>query len=74
MKKYKRVSANVAAEIKVMYQIHKIRGNELLKHFPGVSKANVYKHARRPIGSDFIDKRKKNLGRPQKTSHGLQRK
>lgn len=58
MKKYKKVSPNVAAEIKVMYQVHKIRGAALLRHFPDISKPNVYKHARRPIGSTYTDGRK----------------
>ena len=73
MKKYKKVSPNVAAEIKVMYQVHNIRGAALLRHFPGICKANVYKHARRPIGSTYVDGRKSGGGRPKKVSPALKR-
>ena len=59
MKKYKKVTPTTSAEIRLMYQKYNIRGKELLDHFPGVSKANVYKHAKRPIGAgEYVDKRK----------------
>ena len=72
--KYKKVNVNTAAEIKILYQIHHIRGKELLEKFPGYSKANIYKHARKPIGADFCDSRKKNSGRPRKISAALNRR
>ena len=48
--KYKKVNPNMSSEIKILYQIHGIKGKQLLNLFPNVSKANVYKHARKPIG------------------------
>ena len=72
--KYQKVTANVSAEIKIMYQVHKIRGQKLLEKFPGISKANIYKHARRPIGTDFVDKRKTNSGRPSKITAEFKRR
>ena len=44
--KYKRVSPNVAAEIKILYQIYKIRGKKLSGCFPGMANANIYKHSK----------------------------
>ena len=72
--KYERVHANTSAEIKVMYQIHNIRGKELLQRFPTLSPANVYKHARKPLGEVFTDGRKSNTGRPRKIDEHLERR
>ena len=72
--KYQRVHPNTAAEIKVMYQVHKIRGKQLLQHFPNISPANVYKHARKPLGEVYSDGRKLNMGRPHKIDDHLERR
>ena len=72
--KYHKVPADISAQIKVMHQCFNIKGKELLKHFPNISKANVYKHARKPLGVETIDKRKNNPGRPRKVTEKLQRR
>lgn len=72
--KYQKVTPNMSAEIKVLYQIHGIKGDKLLSFFPNVSKANVYKHARKPIGHIFSDGRKLNTGRPRKISEATTRR
>ena len=45
--KYKRVSPNVTAEIKIIDQIHRIVSKLLLNHFLGVFKANIHKNAKK---------------------------
>lgn len=72
--KYQKVHPNTSAEIKILYQIHKIRGEKLLNKFPNISKANIYKHARKPLGTLFVDGRKHNKGRPRKVSALLKRR
>ena len=73
-KEYHKVSANVAAEIKILYQKFGIRGKELLSHFPNISKANVYKHVKKLVGQDYVDGRKSNKGRPRKIDAALRRR
>ena len=72
--KYHKVPANISSQIKVMHQCFNIKGKELLKHFPDISKANVYKHAKKPLGVETVDKRKHNTGRPRKVTEELQRR
>ena len=74
MKPQYKVHPNTSAEIKILYQVHKIKGNELCRRFPQMSRANVYKHARKPLGADFVDARKHNTGRPRKINNNLQRR
>ena len=57
-----------------MYQVHNIKGKQLLQHFPTISPANVYKHARKPIGEAFLDGRKLNQGRPRKIDEHMDRR
>lgn len=45
--KYKRVSPNVTAEIKIIHQIHRIVSKLLLNHFLGVFKANIHKNTKK---------------------------
>ena len=71
---YQKVPPNTAAEIKVLYQVHNIRGKKLLERFPNISRANIYKHARKPLGSIFVDRRKENKGRPSKVDGSLERR
>ena len=74
MKPQYKVHPNTSAEIKILYQVHNIRGDELVRRFPNMSRANVYKHARKPLASVFTDGRKENKGRPRKVSFGLSRR
>ena len=74
MKQYQKVHPNTAAEIKVLYQVHNIRGKKLLDKFPHLSKSTVYNHARKPLGSNFEDRRKRNRGRPTKVTPLLTRR
>lgn len=74
MKPFQAVHPNTSAEIKVLYQLHNIRGNELCRRFPNLSRSNVYKHARKPLGTVFKDKRKEGKGRPRKITEGLSRR
>ena len=74
MKPRHKVHPNTSAEIKILYQLHNIRGNALIQRFPNISRANIYKHARKPIGTVFKDGRKENQGRPRKVSEGLSRR
>ena len=71
--KYK-VHPNTSAEIKVLYQVHGIKGKELCRRFPQMSRSNVYKHARKPLGADYVDSRKVNAGRPRKIDQGMNRR
>lgn len=72
--KYQTVHPNTAAEIKVLYHVHNIRGKKLLEKFPLISKSNVYKHARKPLGTIHVDRRKQNKGRPRKVDPTLERR
>ena len=72
--KYKRVDARTSAEIKVLYQIYHIRGKDLTNRFPQLSRRNIYIHAKKPLGSQYSDKRKQNKGRPRKISEHLDRR
>ena len=45
-----------------------IKGKRLLDKYKPYSKASIYRHAKKPIGSPVIDKRKQNPGRPPKLS------
>ena len=74
MKPHYHVHANTSAEIKILYQVHGIRGKDLCRRFPNISRANIYKHAKKPLGTDFVDRRKDNPGRPRKISPGLNRR
>ena len=74
MKPRYKVHPNTSAEIKVLYQVHNIKGDELCRRFPQISRANIYKHARKLLGADFVDGRKNNTGRPRKINNGLHRR
>ena len=45
-----------------------MRGKELLKMHPKLSKATIYCHAKKPVADKTIDNRKYNHGRPRKIS------
>ena len=58
----------ISCQVRALYQVAGLRGKELLKKFPGYSKATIYRHAKLPIGTVKVDKRKYNKGRPRKLS------
>ena len=72
--KYNKVHENTSAEIKILYQLYNVRGKELTKRFPHMSRANIYKHAHKAIGTEFIDRRKENKGRPSGITEPLRRR
>ena len=74
MPPHHKVHPNTSAEIKIMFQVHGIRGKKLLSLFPHLSKSVVYKHARKPIGTVFIDRCCQNKGRPRKVDAALERR
>ena len=45
-----------------------------MEKFPQFSKATVYKHARKPLGTNFLDGRKGNRGRPRKIDAAVHRR
>ena len=61
------VSSKTSAETRCFYQ-HGVKGKELLRYFPKLSKATVYRHVNKEIGVDVRDERKLNKGRPRKLS------
>ena len=42
-----------------------VRGRELLRRFPQYSRTSIYRHASKPVGEPYIDKRSNNKGRPK---------
>lgn len=69
-----KVHANTSAEIKVLYQVHGVRGKKLLDLFPNLSKSTIYEHARKPLGEAFHDRRHSNTGRKRKVDPVLERR
>ena len=70
---YEKVDPRTSAEIKILYQRHNVRGRDLVRYFPRMSRANIYKHARRPLGTEYSDKRKGNPRRPRTITGKLAR-
>ena len=58
----------VSVHLRHLYQYKGIRGRELLKVYPKLSKATIYRHAKKPVADKAVDKRKHNHGRPRKNS------
>lgn len=69
-----KVHANTSAEIKVLYQLHGVRGKKLLDLFPNLSKSTIYEHAKKPLGQAFHDNRHSNTGRKRKVDPALERR
>lgn len=68
MKKLKKVPVDVSVHMQYLHQDLKLKGKALLKRFPNYSKSSIYRHAKKPIGTPAIDKRRNNPGRPSKLS------
>ena len=58
----------VSVHLRYLFQDKSIRGKELLKLYPKLSKATIYWHAKKPLADKTVDKRKHNHGRPRKIS------
>ena len=66
---YSKMNPLHAAQIQVLYQEAKVRGNALLKRFPQYSRSLVYEWAVKPLNQDIlVDRRKFNKGPPKKLS------
>jgi len=65
--KYKKIPLEVSIQIRCLYQQCGITRKVLCKKYPTYSKASVYRHAKKSIGTNSeFDKRKNNKGRPKK--------
>ena len=67
MRKLNKIPIGVSVHLRYLYQDKGLRGKELLKMYPKIPKATVYRHATKPIELNPIpDKRWNNNGRPRK--------
>ena len=62
------VPLEVSVHLRYLFQDKGIRGKEHLKMYPRLSKATIYRHAKRPLADKTFDKRKHNHGKPRKIS------
>ena len=67
-KKLIKIPLEVSLHLRYLYQDLGIRGKKLCDKYKQFSKASIYRHAKKPIGSLAVDKRKHNPGRPPKLS------
>ena len=58
----------VSIHLRFLHQEMGLRGRELTRRYLEYSRAGIYCHAKKRIGSEHIDKRHKNPGRPRKLS------
>lgn len=63
-----KIPIEVSLHLRYLYQDLGIRGKQLLDKYKQFSKASIYRHAKKPIGSSAVDKRKSTPGRPSKLS------
>ena len=65
MNKRNKVPLQVSVHLRYLYHDKGLRGKELLKVYPKLSKATIYRHARKSIDDKILpDKRHQNTGRP----------
>ena len=62
------VPLEVSVHLRYLDQEKGIRGRELLKMYPNLSKGIIYQRAKKPVADKTVDKRKHNHGRPKKIS------
>ena len=62
------VPLEVSVHLRYLFQDKGIRGKELLKMYLSLSKATIYRHAKKPLADKTVDKRKQNHGRQRKIS------
>ena len=67
-KALKQVPLEVSVNLRYLYQDKGIRDKELLKMYPKLSKATIYRHANKPLADKTVNKRKHNHGRPRNIS------
>ena len=65
--KLKRVKVEESLDMRFLYVEKGVPVSELMKCFPGYSRATIFRHVKRPVNRQF-DKRKINKGRPKKLS------
>ena len=64
-----------SADMTALHQHANVKIKELITMFPQYSSATIYRHAKRPLGTDIpINKSKFNKGRPRKISQRYSRK
>ena len=63
-----KIPIEISFHLRYLYQDLGIKGKELCHKYKQFSKASIYRHAKKPIGSSVVDKRKQNPGRPPKLS------
>ena len=63
----KPIPLEVSCQIRALHQIGGMKGSDLVRRFPQYSRASLYRHAKKPLdGTDRIDRRHRNRGRPRK--------
>ena len=67
-KKTKKIPLDVSIHLRMLYNEHGLRGQQLLDRYPEYTKASIYSHAKKPICEMTVDERKHNPGRPRKLS------
>ena len=61
------IPLEVSCQIRALHQIGGMRGSDLVRRFPQFSAATIYRHAKKQLdGTDRIDRRRRNKGRPRK--------
>ena len=63
--KLKRVTMEESLYMRFLYVEKGVPVSELMKRFPGYSRATIFRHVKRPVNRPF-DKRQLNKGRPKK--------
>ena len=63
------VTLEVSVHLRYLYHDKGMRGKELLKMYPKLSKATIYRHAKKPVADKTVDNRKHIHGRPKKIHH-----
>ena len=67
-KTLKQVPLEVSVHLRYLFQDKGIKWKELLKIYPKLSKATIYREAKKPLADKTVDKRNHNHGRPRKIS------
>ena len=62
------VPLEVSVHLRYLYQDKGIRGKKILKIYPKLSKATIYRHHKKPLADKTLDKLKHNHGRPRRIS------
>ena len=68
MKKKTLIRALLEVSVHLRYLYKDIRGKKLLKMYLKLSKATIYRHAKKPAAAKTVDNGNHNYGRPRKIS------